>query len=178
MDIRDTAEDDLPQVLQVHRAAFGGETEANLVQAMLADRSAQPLLSLLAVEGERALGHVLFSRVRITGPGGDTTATILAPLAVVPESQGKGVGSRLVEAGLARLAASGIALVLVLGDPAYYRRFGFTPATPLGLVPPYPVSAEYAEAWMARLLRVSPAVQFGGKVTCCDALMSPELWQA
>ena len=178
MHIRDTAAEDLPQVLQVHRAAFGGATEAALVEAMLADPTARPLLSLLAVEGERALGHVLFSCARIAGAGNGAAMAILAPLAVVPAAQGKGIGSRLVEGGLERLTAQGIALVFVLGDPAYYRRFGFAPATPMGLAPPHPLPAEHAEAWMARPLRDRPPERLRGTVACCDTLMSPELWQA
>jgi putative acetyltransferase len=173
--IREAVENDLPQVLQVHRTAFGGEMEAGLVEAMLADPTAQPLLSLLAVEGERALGHVLFSRAGTDGAGKDAAMAILAPLAVVPDAQGKTIGSRLVQAGLQRLAASGVALALVLGDPAYYRRFGFAPAAPQGLAAPYPLPPEYAEAWMARPLGRAQ-VTFRGTVACCESLMRPELW--
>jgi len=172
--IREAAENDLPQVLQVHRVAFGGEAEAGLVEAMLADPTARPLLSLLAVEGERALGHVLFSHAWIDGAGKDAAMAILAPLAVVPDAQGKAVGSGLVEAGLQRLAASGVALVFVLGDPAYYRRFGFAPAAPRSLVAPYPLPPEYAEAWMARPLGSAHGT-FRGTVACCESLMRREL---
>jgi putative acetyltransferase len=177
LNIREARETDLPLVLQVQRAAFGGETEAGLVRDMLADPTAQPLLSLLAVEAEGALGHVLFSRARIDGSGNEVRLAILAPLAVIPEAQGKGIGRQLVEAGLERLTAKGVALVLVLGDPAYYRRFGFTPAEALGLLPPYPLAEEHAEAWMARRLGngyLAPT----GTVRCCDTLMRPGLWQA
>jgi putative acetyltransferase len=174
--IRETAEDDLPQALQVHRAAFGGETEAGLVQAMLADPTAHPLLSLLAVEGERALGHVLFSRVWLDGAGRDASMMILAPLAVIPDAQGKAVGSKLVEAGLERLAAAGVAAVFVLGDPAYYRRFGFAPAIPLGLLPPHPLADAHSGAWQLRPLTGDPIRE--GTLICCDTLMPPELWQA
>ena len=164
-------------MLQVHRAAFGGETEAGLVRAIVADPSAQPLLSLLAVEAEDALGHVLFTPARIAGSGADAAMAILAPLAVVPAAQGKGIGSRLVEAGLMRLAERGIALVFVLGDPAYYRRFGFTPARPLGFAAPYPLPDEYLEAWRVRALRDQAPGQPRGTVVCCDSLMKPELWR-
>lgn len=176
MHIRDASEDDLPQVLQVHREAFGGETEAGLVQAILADPGARPTVSLLAAEADRALGHVLFSRAGVADADKAAALAILAPLAIVPLAQGKGLGSRLVAAGLDRLAADGIAGALVLGDPAYYRRFGFRPARPRGLLPPYALPEAWAEAWMLK--------EFGngsgapcGTVTCCAALMKPELWQ-
>jgi predicted N-acetyltransferase YhbS len=142
---------------------------------MLADPTAQPLLSLLAAEGERALGHVLFSHAGIDGAGRDAAMAILAPLAVVPDAQGKTIGSRLVQAGLERLAVAGVALAFVLGDPAYYRRFGFAPAAPQGLAAPYPLPPECAEAWMARPLgRAQVTVR--GTVACCESLMQPELW--
>jgi len=173
--IREAAENDLPQVLQVHRAAFGGETEAGLVLAMLADPTARPLLSLLAVEGERALGHVLFSRAWFDDADKETAMAILAPLAVMPDAQGKAVGSRLVEAGLERLDKNGVALVFVLGDPRYYGRFGFVPAGPQDLLAPYALPLEHADAWRVRALG-GGQISLKGTVICCRSLMRPELW--
>ena len=176
MHLRDTRDDDLPPLLQLHRAAFGGPTEADLVRAILTDPSAQPVLSLLASGDGRLLGHVLFSRVRCGDPA--AKAAILAPLAVHPAAQGKGIGSRLVDAGLQQLAEEGVALAFVLGDPAYYRRFGFTPAAPLGLAAPYALPDAYAEAWRVKELQDGAAARLRGTVTCCDALMQPALWSA
>jgi len=166
---------DLPTVLQVHRDAFGQEEEAGLARAILADPTAAPTLSLLAEDDGRPLGHVLFSQVRITGSG--CRAAILAPLAVVPAAQGKGVGRRLIEAGLARLREAGVALVFVLGDPGYYGRFGFTPAGRQGLAAPYPLPEAHAAAWMVQALRDGVLGEVQGGVTCCDALMQPALWR-
>lgn len=175
MQIRDTAEADLPQIRQVHRAAFGGDTEAALVETMLADASARPLLSLLAAENKSALGHVLFSSAGFAGADGGAALAILAPLAVIPGAQGQGIGRRLVETGLQRLGENGADLVFVLGDPRYYARFGFVPAAPQGLLAPYALPPEYAEAWRVRRLGGSRAA-LTGTVVCCESLMRPELW--
>lgn len=173
--LRGTTLADLPAVLQIHRQAFGQEEEAGLTRAILADPTAAPTLSLLAEDDGLPLGHVLFSRARITGSG--CRAAILAPLAVVPAAQGKGVGAKLVRAGLDRLREAGVALVFVLGDPGYYARFGFQAAGRQGLAAPYPIPEAHAEAWRVQALRDGVLGKVQGSVTCCDALMQPELWR-
>ncbi len=176
MRVRQTSADDLPAILQVHRAAFGQAEEAELTRDLLADPSAQPALSLLAEEDGRALGHVLFSHARLTDPDSELPAAILAPLAVAPEAQRKGVGGALVKAGLDHLRKDGVALVFVLGDPAYYTRFGFAPAGRQGLAAPYPLPEAYAEAWMVQALSDGMLGNVSGTVVCGDALMRRELW--
>ena len=141
--IREAAAADLQAILAVERAAFGGESEAGLVAALLDDPSAAPLLSLVAEREQALIGHVLFTQVRIGPMPAPLNAMILAPLAVVPVAQGLGIGSALVRTGLARLERSGVQLVFVLGDPEYYGRFGFEPAGPLGLEPPYALPAAW-----------------------------------
>jgi len=177
MQIAVAAAADLPDVLLIHEAAFGEDTEAGLVRAILADPTAQPVLSLIARDGERPLGHVLFSQVRLTEAAQACTAAILAPLAVVPPAQGQGVGGRLIEAGLQRLARDGGGLVFVLGHPGYYPRFGFEPAGRLGFAAPYPIPEAHAAAWMVQALQPGLVGRVRGTVTCCDALMKPELWR-
>lgn len=177
MQIRETSAADQPAILQVHRLAFGQDEEAGLVRAILADPTAAPALSLLAEDGGEPLGHILFSRVRLAEAESGCAAAILAPLAVVPEAQGKGIGGKLIQAGLDRLREAGVALVFVLGDPGYYNRFGFTPASGQGLSAPYPLPEVYAEAWMVQALRDGVLGEVQGRLTCCDALMQPELWR-
>ena len=142
--IRDEAPGDSAAIAAVLAAAFepatGGQpAEAELVAAL---RVAGALsLSLVAEAPDGALiGHIAFSPVTVGGPsegsGADSGAGRLlglAPLAVLPAWQGHGVGTALVEAGLARARAAGAELVFVLGDPAYYRRFGFRPAAERGI---------------------------------------------
>jgi len=133
--IREALASDLDDVLAVERAAFGSHEEADLVRDLVADRSAAPLVSLLALRSGRAVGHILFTHLGLEAPAAPAMS-ILAPLAVVPDCQRQGIGSRLVEHGLELLAERGIALVFVLGYPDYYRRFGFRPAAALGFDAP------------------------------------------
>jgi putative acetyltransferase len=163
----------------IHRGAFGQAEEAELARAILADPTAQPTLSLLAEDDGKPLGHILFSRLRLRLGKAETAhrAAILAPLAVVPEAQGQGVGGSLIAAGLDRLRKDRVALVVVLGDPAYYTRHGFQPASRQGLEAPYPLPESYAEAWMVQALAEDVLGKLRGSVVCCDALMRPELWR-
>ena len=89
-------------------------------------------LSLVAVEAEAVVGHVLFSRLR--APAG---ALALGPLAVRADRRRRGIGARLVAAGLDRAKREGWRAVVVLGDPAYYRRFGFRPEAVRGMASLY-----------------------------------------
>lgn len=184
MHIVEATSADTPAALDVERHAFGRDDEATLVAALLRDPTARPCLSLLAWDGGQAVGHALFTHASLTGAdpgrGGvrgahQVRAAILAPLAVVPAAQRRGVGRALIEAGAARLAAAGVQLLFVLGDPAYYTRCGFGPALPHGLHAPYPI--EPAAAWRVRALApgVLDAVQ--GSVACAESMAAPEYWR-
>ena len=175
MIIRDAGAGDIGAVLDVQRRAFGRDTEPDLVRALLSDPTAEPLVSLLAVSGNVPVGHILFTHVTV-GNLDRPAGTILAPLAVLPDAQGMGVGRALIAEGLARCAAGGIALVFVFGDPAYYSRFGFTPAMPHDLAPPFPVTPEHLDAWRVRPSCDGVLARARGSVRCADALMRPELW--
>ena len=108
--------------------AFGGPSEAALVDRLR--RDGDLILTLIATDAARAIvGHVAFSRLRVEGAGGTSSAVALAPLAVADTYRRRGAGAALVRAGLDQLAAQGETLVFVLGDPAYYTRFGFAPKT-------------------------------------------------
>lgn len=176
MTVRAAPAEELEHVLAVHRAAFGSDAEADLVRAILADDSAAPTLSLVAADGDDVLGHILFSQVRL---GDGAHGSILCPLAVMPEAQGRGVGSELIREGLARLAAGGVVddvrAVFVYGDPAYYGRFGFTAAIPLDLPPPHPIPEAHLDAWMVRTPDGGP-LDVAGPVRCCGALDDPAYW--
>lgn len=182
--IREACDADLDDVLRVERLAFGREDEARLVADLLRDPTAQPVLSLIAEKSGRCIGHVLFTAVELvgavaregTGDGGSPVrCAILAPLAVLPETQGTGVGRGLIEEGCRVLAARGVSLVFVLGDPNYYGRFGFEAAISLGLEAPYPI--EPAEAWRVRGLEAGVVGRVLGKVRPAEALASEALWR-
>jgi putative acetyltransferase len=112
-------------------AAFGREDEARLVDELRTDDAWLPKLSLVAIEGGEVVGHVLATRGYLeTGP-----ALGLGPLSVHPDRQGQGIGSALVHALLGAADALDEPLVVLLGAPRYYARFGFRPATGYGIEP-------------------------------------------
>jgi putative acetyltransferase len=124
MEIRTATRDDDHRVRVVLQRAFGTDEEADLVRALQADGDV--IASLVAVVDDQIVGHVLFSRLSIRDDRWQSRASALAPLAVLAEYQRKGIGSALVREGLRRLRDSHEAAVIVLGDPDYYRRFGFS----------------------------------------------------
>lgn len=178
MEIRESNEQDLEGVLRVNRLAFGREEEADLTLHLLKDSSAEPRLALVADMEGRAMGHILFTRVRLE-PESPIATSLLAPLAVVSVFQRRGVGSRLIEVGLTKLRDRGIDLVFVLGHPEYYSRHGFIPAGRLGIDAPYPIPDEYecAPAWMVQELRPGILGKVKGRLICADALDKPEYWR-
>ena len=177
MHIRQVSEADLDDVLSVERAAFGGNDEAELARNLLADPTARPTLSLLAFEDDRAVGHILFTKARLDNAERPPSIVLLAPLAVLPEVQGQGIGGQLIEGGLQLLSDAGVDLVFVLGHPEYYPRHGFAPAGRLGFEAPYPIADENAGAWMVQALRPGVIGSVRGKVACADAVDRPEYWQ-
>ncbi len=105
-------------------ASFGGSSEVALVNALR--RDGDMIGECVAVSNEQIIGHIAFSQLSVTSPGGKLSAAALAPLAVSPDHQNLGTGSALTNAGLSYLKQHGIELVLVLGHPKYYSRFGFS----------------------------------------------------
>jgi putative acetyltransferase len=172
---RKTTSEDRSVFLQVHRLAFGQSEEADLVDSLLADPTAQPVLSLVAEEEGNVIGHVLFTGVSLLGPDKPTPASILAPLAVVPAAQRSGAGRGLIERGSELLASSGVRLLFVLGDPRYYTKHGFMPASPHGLQAPYTIEPD--AAWMVRPLGNHILGSIQGQVRCADALAPEKYWR-
>ena len=132
---------DLDQIHELHREAFRGPTEAELVDAIRAGADFLPELSLVAVASDGSvLGHVLVSRVGFEpDPAGSPRrdALALAPLAVLPPHAGRGIGSALMHEALAVADRRDEVLIAVLGPPSFYRRFGFGPAEEAGVRSPY-----------------------------------------
>jgi len=141
--VRQERPEDAAAIRRVHEAAFGQPAEADLVDALRAAGDLVPELCLVAERGGEVVGQIAFSRARLDS--GDTVLA-LAPVGVLPEHQGGGVGSALNRAALERAAATDYPLVVVLGHAAYYPRFGFEPAAPLGVLAPFAVPDEN---WMA-----------------------------
>ena len=177
MFIRETTGADLNDILFVEREAFGSDEVAELVRDIFEDPSAKPFQSLIAVIECRPVGHILFTPANLSNNPNQVAVSILAPLAVVPDCQKQGVGSRLIKEGLRLLAKSGVDIVFVAGHPEYYPRHGFTPAGKLGFEAPYPIPEKDADAWMVHELRPNIIGTVSGKVICCNALNKPEHWR-
>ncbi len=126
---------DRDAIRHVHDRAFGQPGEGKLVDALRNGGYAR--LSLVAELDQRIVGHVLFSDLPIVTASDTVAALSLAPLAVLPEYQGRGVGTALVRRGLEDCRAQGHRIVVVLGYPHYYGRFGFTGALAAALDSPY-----------------------------------------
>ncbi len=136
---------DVDAIHAVHRAAFSTAMEADLVTALRADKGWLPALSLVAVDDDRVVGHVVCTRAHI----GAAPALGLGPLGVLPERQKQGIGGALMHAALGAADALDEPVVVLLGHPEYYPRFGFTPAAALGIDPPTP---EWTTAFQVRTL--------------------------
>jgi putative acetyltransferase len=134
---RETAAD-IAQIHNVNERGFGGAGEADLVDALR--EQATPFISIVADDDGAIVGHICFSPVIIEHADGSTIEIIgLAPMAVAPERQNQGIGSRLVRFGLDECRRAGFPAVVVLGHPEYYPRFGFRPASSAGLRSEYDV---------------------------------------
>ena len=132
---------DIDLVHELHRAAFPGPAEAELVDAIRSGPDFVPDLSLVAATDDGSiLGHVLVSRIRLEVDDPDAPrldVLALAPLAVLPPHQGRGIGAALMVGALAAADTREEPLMVVVGSPAFYTRFGFVPAASVAVTGPY-----------------------------------------
>ena len=160
--IREEAPQDREAIRLTNRLAFAGEDEAALVDRLRDSGAAA--LSLVAVLDGSVVGHILFSNLVIETALGAVGALSLAPMAVKPELQRQGIGSALVLRGLERCREQGHSIVVVLGHPGYYPRFGFSAKLAENLHGPYS-----GKAWMALELKESPLNGVRGTVRYPEA---------
>ncbi|QBQ53116.1 GNAT family N-acetyltransferase [Nitrosococcus wardiae] len=180
LQVRKALESDRQSISIVVIAAFGTAQEneiTDLIIDLLADPSAQPLLSLVATVNDHVVGHILFTNVRIKHSQRLVPSAILAPLSVHPEYQNQGIGGRLIKEGLKQLKAAGIELVFVLGHPGYYLKYGFSAAGIKGFDAPYPIPPENSDAWMVQELHPGVIGHVKGQVICADVLNNPKHWR-
>ena len=126
-------------IRSIQEAAFGRRHEADLVDGLRSEGVV--LVSLVAELDARIVGHILFSRMSIETASGCLPAAALAPMAVLPSHQRRGIGARLIRRGLALLRRRGERIVIVLGHPDYYPRFGFSSDKARDLESPFPPRA-------------------------------------
>ena len=138
-DIRKEAPEDRLAIRHVNERAFGRPNEADLVDALR--REASPFISLVASKHATVVGHISFSPVTLES-GERFEGMGLAPMSVMPELQKRGIGSGLVRAGLDACRGLGRDVVVVVGHPGYYSRFGFVTGRHMGLRCEYPVPEE------------------------------------
>ena len=131
--------DERAAIRAVHEAAFGGCGEADLVDRLRQTEHA--LISLVAVLEGRIVGHILFSRMWIHNSAAPVPAVALAPVAVLPQHQRKGIGGLLIQHGLGWLRSLGERIVIVVGHHDYYPRFGFSADKARMLESPFPPEA-------------------------------------
>lgn len=157
--VREESDDpaDLVSVRAIIGAAFGRSDEANLIDALRAEGVV--LTSLLAIVGDQPVGHILFSRMSVETTAGPVFAAALAPLAVLPAFQRRGIGGQLIRHGLEVLRGRGEKIVIVLGHPDYYPRFGFSSEKARALESPFA-----PEAFMALELTSGALKGVRGKV--------------
>ena len=150
---------DVGSIRYVNEQAFDQKEEAGIVEK-LRNRAALTI-SLVAVQGNEVVGHIAFSPVTVESQSSSFDAIALAPMAVLPAYQRQDIGGQLVRAGLDECRNLGHEIVVVLGHPTYYPRFGFVPANPKGISCEFEVPEE---AFMVLELREGALAGRGGVV--------------
>jgi len=140
MNIREEQAPDINNIWTVNSEAFDTAAEANLVNALRS--SGCTYISLVAETVNKVVGHILFTPVELTGSKDKSKIMGLAPMAVLSQYQNKGIGSKLVKAGLKQCKSLGYDAVVVLGHADYYPKFGFVPSIRYGIKSEYQVPDE------------------------------------
>ena len=138
--IRQENKDDFNAVFEVNTLAFRQENEAKLVALLRNSNAFIPELSLIAASDNKIVGHILFTKIKIIiDEKNETESLALAPMAVRPEFQNKGIGGQLIKCGLAKAKELQYKSVIVLGHEHYYPKFGFVPAEKWNIRSPYDI---------------------------------------
>ena len=176
MQIRMATSIDRDDIRSTYLCAFP-ESENNIVAKLaidLLDESTKPhTISLVAEIDNSVVGHVAFSPVKIDN-NDNLQGYILAPLAVEPDCQKQGVGSKLIERGMDTLRNSGVTIVFVYGDPEFYGRYGFSTDNAEKFLPQHKL--QYPFGWQAIVLRQFSNECIAGNIVCVASLENPELW--
>lgn len=169
INIRESKPEEFSVIESLYQDAFPEEDLLPLVKDLL--ESDAEVFSLVGSLSSSVTGHVMFTICEITGR--DEKVGLLGPLAVASEWQRQGIGSALVRAGLKRLEKACVHHVCVLGDPAYYGRFGFIPGAQIA--PPYPLPPEWRDAWQSISLGSAASLD-SGELCVPKPWRIPALW--
>ncbi|WOO39875.1 N-acetyltransferase [Rubellicoccus peritrichatus] len=176
MNIRKANKSDEESIRQIHLKTFGDDEKelvANLACELLRESSSPNSIHLVAEAESYLVGHIAFSPIH-SKTKGNLIGYILAPLAVLPSHERKGIGKKLIEEGFKELASRKVEVILVYGDPKFYSRFGFKPEPAEKYLPPFEL--KYPFGWQAIDNRaINPAKQ-PEPIQCVSALNKPELW--
>lgn len=167
LEIRIENPNDYPKVYDVNLAAFKRPDEAQLVDKLRTGEAFVGDLSIVAAIGKDVIGHILFTPIQIVNGDIRHESLALAPMAVLPDHQGKEIGSQLVWAGLKKAKELGYKSVIVLGHETFYPRFNFTPANKWGIKAPFNIPEKY---FMALELEEGALDNVSGTVEYPEAL--------
>lgn len=159
--IRTEKLEDYASVYEINKLAFNRNEEANMVNELRSCESFIPELSLVAELNGEIVGHILFTKVKISDNTDFHQSLSLAPVCVKPEHQKKHIGARLILSGLDKAKELGFQSVIVLGNDKYYPKFGFEPAKKWNIFPPFEVPSSY---FMARELQKNALKKVKGVV--------------
>lgn len=137
--IRPEYKNDISTISMINDMAFGQGNEGNLIIKLRKNRNFIKDLSLVACMGDEIIGHILFSKIIIKNGNEEFESLALAPMSVIPELQGLGIGSELIKKGLQKATKLGYKSVIVLGHENYYPKFKFTPASQFQITCPFEV---------------------------------------
>jgi putative acetyltransferase len=167
--IRKTQPDDLPALQALYETAFAEEDVFPLVAELL--RDAKQTLHLSAWLDSKLVGHITFTHCHASPQ--ELPLALLGPMAVLPDYQKQGIGSQLIQEGITLLREQAVAKLLVLGDPNYYGRAGFTEEPHIKT--PYPIPAEWKSAWQSLAL-IDGGAKASGALFVPTPWQRPELW--
>jgi len=141
--IRQENRDDIKEIYEINSLAFGQENEAKLVDLLRDSATFVPELSLVATIDNKLVGHILFTKIKITDDKqNEFDSLALAPMAVRPDNQKSGIGGQLIRVGLDKARELNFKSVIVLGHRNYYPKFGFVPTSKWNIKSPFDVPTE------------------------------------
>ena len=167
--IRTTEAGDIPSLKTLYQEAFDEEDLFPLVTELLDDT--QNTVHLTAVMDDKPVGHITFTKCHASPE--KFPLSLLGPMAVLPEHQKQGIGSKLIAAGFEQLKNQGIAKVIVFGDPNFYGKSGF--AMESNVEPAYPIPEDYVPGWQS-ISFLEDAPKVSGKLQVTKPWQKPELW--